>query len=138
MNARAQVPTFDAAARVRLAKLCGMFGSNAGGEVQNAARLADKLVRDAGVTWLDVICGGVPASAKAPKAPRKPKAPAVKTFRDFCELIMRSPIATPMEREFAFEFLTTGAEITRQDVARLKQIWDKLRPARRRRKAGRR
>jgi hypothetical protein len=39
----------------RLAKLCGMFGSHHDGEVSNAARLADTLVRDLGLTWRDVI-----------------------------------------------------------------------------------
>jgi hypothetical protein len=40
----------------RLAKLLGMIGSNADGEALTAARMADKLVRDAGMTWFDVIC----------------------------------------------------------------------------------
>ena len=39
----------------RLAKLCGMFGSHHNGEVSNAARMADTLVRELGLTWRDVI-----------------------------------------------------------------------------------
>jgi hypothetical protein len=39
----------------RLAKLCGMFGSSFGGERAVAAALADKLVRDAGLTWQAVL-----------------------------------------------------------------------------------
>lgn len=35
----------------RLAKLLGMVGSDHGGEALNAARLANRLVRDAGITW---------------------------------------------------------------------------------------
>ncbi len=46
----------------RLMKLCGMFGSDFEGERSNAARMADDLVRDAGLTWPDVI---IPAT-KAP------------------------------------------------------------------------
>ena len=34
----------------RLAKLCGMFGSAHDGERANAARLADELIKSAGVT----------------------------------------------------------------------------------------
>ena len=46
----------------RLRKLCGMFGSDFEGERGNAARMADELVRDAGLTWPDLI---IPAT-KAP------------------------------------------------------------------------
>jgi hypothetical protein len=41
----------------RLAKLCGMFSSHHDGEVINAARQADRLVRSSGETWADVIAG---------------------------------------------------------------------------------
>ena len=39
----------------RLAKLCGMLGSAHDGERAAAAALADALVREAGLTWRDVI-----------------------------------------------------------------------------------
>ena len=39
----------------RLTKLLGMIGSAHDGEALNAARLADKLVREAGLTWANVI-----------------------------------------------------------------------------------
>jgi hypothetical protein len=39
----------------RLAKLCGMFGSDHAGERATAALKADRLVRDQGLTWPDVI-----------------------------------------------------------------------------------
>jgi hypothetical protein len=38
-----------------LAKLLGMLGSDHLGEVANAGRLADKLVRSAGLTWADIV-----------------------------------------------------------------------------------
>jgi hypothetical protein len=41
--------------RDRLARLLGMLGSDYPGEVANAGRLADRLVRAAGLTWRDVI-----------------------------------------------------------------------------------
>ena len=44
------------AERDRLAKL---LGSDHDGEVLNAARLADRLVRDHGITWLDAITAPV-------------------------------------------------------------------------------
>ena len=45
----------DPTAAERLAKLCGMFGSHHVGERATAAALADKLVREQGLTWGDVI-----------------------------------------------------------------------------------
>ena len=39
----------------KLARICGMFGSAHDGERAAAAALADRLVRDAGLSWGDVI-----------------------------------------------------------------------------------
>jgi hypothetical protein len=41
--------------RVRIAKLLGMTGSTHDGEAVNAMRLANRIVRESGVTWYDVI-----------------------------------------------------------------------------------
>jgi hypothetical protein len=41
--------------RERLARLLGMLGSEFDGEVANAGRLADKLVRQHKLTWFDVV-----------------------------------------------------------------------------------
>jgi hypothetical protein len=41
----------------RLAKLCGMLGSNHDGERAAAGLKADQLVRNLGLTWADVISG---------------------------------------------------------------------------------
>jgi hypothetical protein len=44
-----------AADRQRLAKLLGMAGSQHDGEALNAARLANRMVRERGITWFDVM-----------------------------------------------------------------------------------
>jgi hypothetical protein len=41
--------------RERLIKLLGVLGSDHNGEIASAGRMADALIRDAGVTWADVI-----------------------------------------------------------------------------------
>ena len=41
--------------RERLIKLLGLLGSDHNGEIATAGRMADALIRDAGVTWADVI-----------------------------------------------------------------------------------
>jgi hypothetical protein len=61
----------------RLAKLCGMFGSAHLGERAAAAKLADRLVRDSGLTWHDVVAG--PANRRlrgSQEAPRQARPPA--------------------------------------------------------------
>lgn len=44
-----------AADRDRLTKLCGLFGSDHAGERANAAAMADRLLRDRGLRWPDVL-----------------------------------------------------------------------------------
>jgi hypothetical protein len=39
----------------KLAKMLGLLGSTGDGEVANAGRLADRLVRDAGMIWPDFV-----------------------------------------------------------------------------------
>jgi hypothetical protein len=46
--------------RDRLTRLLGMLGSDFDGEVANAGRLADKLVRSAGLTWGAVLAPALP------------------------------------------------------------------------------
>jgi hypothetical protein len=46
--------------RERLAKLCGMFGSDHAGERANAAAAADKLIHEAGLRWPDVLLPALP------------------------------------------------------------------------------
>src|SRR5215471_10819161 len=41
--------------RDRLIKLLGLLGSDHNGEIASAGRMADALIREAGVTWADVI-----------------------------------------------------------------------------------
>jgi hypothetical protein len=54
--------------RDRLAKLLGLLGSAYDGEVANAGRLADKLVRAAGLTWPDIIAPALPPPDHDPAA----------------------------------------------------------------------
>ena len=42
--------------RNRLTRLLGMLGSDFDGEVANAGRLADRLVRERDLTWSEILC----------------------------------------------------------------------------------
>jgi hypothetical protein len=55
----------------KLAGICARFGSPFDGERANAAALADRLVRDRGATWTDVLHAEPPVPVVIqPQAPR--------------------------------------------------------------------
>jgi len=45
----------DDRSREKFKRICGMLGSDGGGERANAAALATRLLRDAGLTWADIV-----------------------------------------------------------------------------------
>jgi hypothetical protein len=59
------------ASRQRLVRFCGMLGSDHDGERANAARMADRLIREAGLTWEAVIA--VPAALHRPASQAQPQ-----------------------------------------------------------------
>lgn len=61
--------TLSSAFRGRLAKLLGMTGSDHDGEVLNAARMADRIVREQGTTWSDVLGTPTPVAEESPQHP---------------------------------------------------------------------
>ncbi len=83
----------------RLVKLCGMFGSDHDGEVSNAARMADKLVRGAGLTWADVI----------KISPAKPP-PDWRDLRAFCA--RHAYLLSTKERAFIIDLASWRCELT--------------------------
>ena len=80
------------AERDRLAKLLGMLGSDHDGEVLNAARLADRLVRDHGITWLDAIT--------APLSTDDPLARFAACAEAYTFALTRAPMLTHWEFDF--------------------------------------
>lgn len=66
--------------RDRLARILGMLGSRFAGEVVAAARQAERLRREAGVTWFDVI---------APQFP-PPREPEIDNLDDAIEFALKN------------------------------------------------
>lgn len=85
----------------RLAKIAGMFGSDHDGERAAAAQLADRLVRQAGLTWPDVIrpytnVKPAPEPRRNPGAWREPQ-----TIREAADLALRFGVhLSEWERNF--------------------------------------
>lgn len=88
--------TLAASDRERLARLLGMLGSDHDGEALNAARMADRLVRDHGITWFDAIT--------APVVPRLSTADPLARFTTCAEAcafaLSRAPALTQWELDF--------------------------------------
>jgi hypothetical protein len=60
--------------RKRLASLLGMLGSNAAGERDNAARLAEQFRREHGLSWADLLTP-MPEPIPQPQPPPPPSSP---------------------------------------------------------------
>ena len=103
------VPSTSAArcadTRTRLARLLGMMGSQHDGEALNAARLADKLVREQGITWFNVIGTAPPRASPDPPPPPRPSDDDLLMQFEIaygaCEFVLAStPMLTEWERDF--------------------------------------
>jgi hypothetical protein len=66
----------------RLLKLLGMSGSASNGEALNAIRLANRLLRDRGLTWPEAIERNVDGPVPEPEPPPRP-APTRPPAREF-------------------------------------------------------
>jgi hypothetical protein len=66
--------SLDVTTAQRLTRLLGMLGSEHDGEVVNAGRMADRLVRERGLTWYSVILPKVAAPTQ-PSPPLDPVSP---------------------------------------------------------------
>src|SRR5690242_14052461 len=84
----------DPATAERLTRLLGMLGSDHEGEVANAGRLADRLVRGLGLRWADLI--GSRAETRLSAHWREPR-----TWREAVGLCLQySDIITAWESQF--------------------------------------
>jgi hypothetical protein len=89
-------------ARVRLSRLLAMLGSDFDGEVINAGRQADRLVRSAGVSWTDVINPSLPPPDNA-RWPGTDPDPAGPDWRQTAAACLRFPM---LLNKWEFDFLS--------------------------------
>jgi hypothetical protein len=107
--------------RARLVKLCGMFGSDHAGERANAAAAADKLIREAGLRWPDVI---PPALPPPPQRPNVGTVPAAVAF-----VLDHADALTPWERDFARSIQRLKYPPSPKQIEVLERLVDKARGA---------
>ncbi|MFL5253330.1 MAG: hypothetical protein ACJ8AI_10625 [Rhodopila sp.] len=108
------------ASRVRLSRLLGMLGSTFDGEVINAGRQADRLVKAAGLTWTDIIVAPPPGADNDPHAA---------DWRRTATACLRFPM---LINRWEFEFLSglgRFPRISQKQRSRLENIVARLRAA---------
>lgn len=108
-----------------------MLGSAHDGEALNAARAADRLLRECGVTWLDALVAGVPAASIEPPMPRRRKPVQPMDWADMAREVLQSDAASAWARGFARSLLDRwqGRPLTRRQAAALTEIWNACRAA---------
>jgi hypothetical protein len=97
--------------RDRLAKLLGMLGSDHDGEVVNAARAADRLVRRSGLRWPDIAMPAQP-----------PRGPI-----EFC--LSCPTVLTAWERAFLHSLRSQNYRPTPKQIGVLERIVEKVHAA---------
>jgi hypothetical protein len=101
----------------RLAKVCGMFGSDQMGERAAAALRADSIRQQSGLSWAELFAGVVSPRPSAPMFdPADASPPAL--------LAKCAPVLTAWEREFLASIGSQRTRTTKQN-ARLAQIREK-------------
>ena len=114
--------------RERLARICGLFGSDHAGERAGAAAAADKLVRQAGLRWPDIILSVLSTADRAP-SPDSRTADADDCL-DF--LAGRMADLTAWEQGFVLSLKTrTGWVLSDKQLACLIAIAERVRRAER-------
>jgi hypothetical protein len=108
--------------RDRLARVLGMLGSVHDGEVLVAARQAERLRAEAGLTWPEII---IPALA----APRRQQR-HVETAADAIDFVLdNEQELTAWERDFARSLKRQRSPLSPKQIAILDQLLDKVRRA---------
>jgi hypothetical protein len=99
--------------RDRLSKLLGLLGSDHDGEVINAARAADRLVRDSGLRWPDI-------AMPAPPPPRGYRFDPIR----FC--LAQPPALTDWEERFLHSIKRQSYRLTPKQFGVLERIVQKV------------
>jgi hypothetical protein len=102
----------------RLAKPCGMFGSDHVGERATAAQMANKLVRARGLTWSDVI-----APTPTPRSP--PTTSPWQRMVRYC--LQYGHLLTERQIEFVRSLLRWRGELTERQENWLIDIYTRIR-----------
>lgn len=117
--------------RVRLARLLAMFSSDFDGEITNAAKAAERLVKKCGETWETILVGPVPNFRGREEKPHYRPPPSSADQVDISECLKRANLLTEWERKFLQDVLGRGYPLSEKQrsildriKARLAAYWD--------------
>ncbi len=107
--------------RERLAKLLGMMGSAHDGEVVAAARQAERLRAEAGLTWVDIVI---------PRLPALPHRQNVRTVADAIDFVIEHQVVlTDWERGFVRNLRRLKYPLSPRQLEVLERLVEKVRRA---------
>ena len=107
--------------RGRLAKLLGMLGSRHDGEALAAARQAERLRADAGLTWPEIL---------VPRLPPPPRRQNVRTVTDAIDFVFEHEDAlTAWESDFARSIQRQSSPLSPKQIGILERLVEKARRA---------
>jgi hypothetical protein len=123
MTAVVMLPPAD---RDKLAKLLGMLGSDHPGERDNAAVAADRLVRQRGLTWPDVLQPQIVESWTQPPQPPPPPPDEPVGWRQIARQCLLYPQSmNDWERHFLID-LSRRRSLSPKQMACLQRIADRV------------
>jgi len=107
--------------RQRLAKLLGMMGSAHDGEVIAAARHAERLLADAGLTWAEIV---------VPRLPAPPQRQNVGTVADAIRFVIKHEVVlTDWERGFVRDLRRLKYPLSPRQLEVLERLVEKAQRA---------
>ena len=111
--------TADRLDRDRLAKLLGLLGSDHDGEVVAAARQAERLRADAGLTWPEIL---------VPRLPPPPHGRNVRTVADAIDFVIEHQVVlTVWERGFVSALRRLKYPLSPRQLDVLERLVEKVR-----------
>ncbi len=122
----------DTPTRTRLARILSMLASDFDGEVVTAARMAAKIVVDAGLDW-DTVINGAPSTAESrgrgKQRGRQPPPPATPapSWQKQAEVVVKSTFASAWQVNFCADLLAKwcGRKLSEKQTAALEGAWRK-------------
>ena len=108
----------DPSSAAKLAKVCGMLGSEHDGERSAAATAATRILHDHGVTWSDLVTVAAATSA------RSDPGPAAALPQEIARQILlgRRHLLSPWEVRFVENLARWRGRVTPKQAARLTQL----------------
>ena len=108
----------DPSVATKLAKVCGLLGSDHGGERAAAAAAATRILRDHGTTWADLVRAG--AGALGTTAPARDATLPQEIARHI--LLGKLHLLSPWEVQFTQNLARWRGHVTPKQAARLAQL----------------